>query len=79
MSISIKYGAMESLPKLTDGQKKAQREAMRKHYAIHYTEAQEAAKRSASDPMAYDETPETSHDEQWWDEDEDVETKEQPW
>ncbi|MEO1747121.1 MAG: ATP-binding protein [Pseudomonadota bacterium] len=83
-SIAIKYGEMEALPRLNAEAKAAQRETMRERYAIHYTEANEAAAKSAADFNLTDdpEPPETidvtADEQEWWDGDEEA-NGEQPW
>lgn len=77
-SIAIDYGVLEALPRLSEEDLEVQREAMREKYAVHYTEAQEAAQRSASDPDAYDEPPDETG-EAWWDEDEEDPNEPRPW
>ena len=83
-SIAIEYGEMEALPRLDAKAKAAQRERMRERYAIHYTEANEAAAKSAADyiPEGDPEPPEPTEDEaddqEWWDDEED-DNGEQPW
>ncbi|MEO1700623.1 MAG: ATP-binding protein [Pseudomonadota bacterium] len=83
-SIAINYGEMEALPRLDADAQATQRATMRERYAIHYTEANEAASRSAADynpkddPEPPEPTEDTADEEEWWD-GEDDDNGEQPW
>jgi len=54
VSLSINYGSMEGMPRMSVAEHVAQRNAMRERYAVHYTEAYREPEAANSDPTEDD-------------------------